>query len=80
MCRLLAVAGWINNPVPGEVFPVGVPLFERRAAADCLTFTQAHELIHATLNLLASIPDPHDAVPAGALPVAHISVLKRAAN
>lgn len=26
-----------NNPVPGEVLPVGVPLFEGRAAVDRFT-------------------------------------------
>lgn len=65
------------SEVPGEVFPVGVPLFERWAAVDCLTLSQTHELIHTALHLLASIPDPHHTVPIGALPVGHVSVLQR---
>lgn len=65
----------MNNPVPGEVFPVGVPLFERWAAVDRLALAQTHQLIHAALHLLPSVPDPHHAVPTGALSMGHVSVL-----
>lgn len=67
----------INNSVPGDVFPVGVPLFERWTAVDRLTLAQIHELIHTALHLLASVPDPQVTVPTGALPVGYVSVLQR---
>lgn len=76
----ISCSAWINNPVPGEVFPVGVPLFKRWAAADCLVLAETHELIHAALHLLPSVPDPHHAVPTGALPMGHVSVLQRKAQ
>lgn len=66
--------------VPGEILPVGVPLFECWAVVGCLAITQIHELIHAAFSFLTTVANTHHTVPTGALSVAHVSVLNTKRN